>query len=93
MQEVQTNLKRHICKSLLERKRVELFDVVDVDGLRMRQEEGSERDRPLSEGQGERTHHRSGLPGSVIHQKDEEARMEGGRGRVNSSVTKNHSSC
>ena len=44
MQEVQTYLKRHICKSLLERKRVELFDVVDVDGLRMREGGGTETD-------------------------------------------------
>ena len=41
-------------KSLLERKRVELFDVVDVDGLRMREGGGTETDRPLSEGQKER---------------------------------------
>ena len=52
--------------------------MVDVDGLRMREGGGTETDRPLSEGQKERTHHRSGLLGAVIHQKDEEARMEGG---------------
>ena len=61
--------------------------MVDVDGLRMREGGGgtetdhSRRDR--------RSGHIIDLggPGSVIHQKDEEARMEGGRGRVNLSVT------
>ena len=92
MQEVQTYLKRHICKSLLERKRVELFDVVDVDGLRMREGGGTETDHSRRDrGNGHIID--LGGPGSVIHQKDEEARMEGGRGRVNSSVRKNHSSC